>query len=44
MFDPIRNDSRFQKLAASPIPNDAKQSCRNSEIEKTRRGYPPTAW
>ena len=25
LFDHIRNDSRFQKLAASPIPNDAKQ-------------------
>jgi TolB-like protein/Tfp pilus assembly protein PilF len=24
MFDPIRNDPRFQKLAASPAPNDAK--------------------
>jgi TolB-like protein/class 3 adenylate cyclase/Tfp pilus assembly protein PilF len=25
MFDPLRNDSRFQKLVASPAPNDAKQ-------------------
>ncbi|PYL07906.1 MAG: hypothetical protein DME33_08990 [Verrucomicrobia bacterium] len=25
MFDPLRNDPRFQKLAASPAPNDAKQ-------------------
>jgi TolB-like protein/class 3 adenylate cyclase/Tfp pilus assembly protein PilF len=25
MFDPLRNDPRFQKLAASPSPNDAKQ-------------------
>jgi hypothetical protein len=25
MFDPLRNDQRFQKLAASPSPNDAKQ-------------------
>src|SRR5881296_3553378 len=25
MFDPLRNDPRFQKLAASPTPNDAKQ-------------------
>jgi TolB-like protein/Tfp pilus assembly protein PilF len=25
MFDPLRNDPRFQKLVASPAPNDAKQ-------------------
>ncbi len=25
MFDPLRNDPRFQKLAASPAPNSAKQ-------------------
>jgi tetratricopeptide (TPR) repeat protein len=25
MFDPLRNDPRFQKLVASPPPNDAKQ-------------------
>jgi TolB-like protein/class 3 adenylate cyclase/Tfp pilus assembly protein PilF len=25
MFDPLRNDPRFQKLATSPTPNDAKQ-------------------
>ena len=25
MFDPLRNDPRFQKLAASPAPNDAKR-------------------
>ena len=25
MFDPLRNDPRFQKLVASPVPNDAKQ-------------------
>jgi TolB-like protein/Tfp pilus assembly protein PilF len=25
MFDPLRNDSRFEKLVASPAPNDAKQ-------------------
>jgi serine/threonine-protein kinase len=25
MFDPLRNDPRFQKLAASPSPNDAKK-------------------
>jgi serine/threonine-protein kinase len=25
MFDPLRNDPRFQKLAASPAANDAKQ-------------------
>jgi TolB-like protein/Tfp pilus assembly protein PilF len=25
MFDPLRNDARFQKLATSPAPNDAKQ-------------------
>jgi serine/threonine-protein kinase len=25
MFDPLRNDPRFQKLIASPAPNDAKQ-------------------
>jgi tetratricopeptide (TPR) repeat protein len=25
MFDPLRNDPRFQKLAAAPTPNDAKQ-------------------
>jgi len=25
MFDPLRNDPPFQKLAASPSPNDAKQ-------------------
>jgi serine/threonine-protein kinase len=25
MFDPLRNDPRFQKLAASPAPNGAKQ-------------------
>ena len=25
MFDPLRNDPRFQKLGASPAPNDAKQ-------------------
>ena len=25
MFDPLRNDPRFQKLAASPAPKDAKQ-------------------
>jgi tetratricopeptide (TPR) repeat protein len=25
MFDPLRNDQRFQKLAASPAPKDAKQ-------------------
>ena len=25
MFDPLRNDPRFQKLAASPAPNHAKQ-------------------
>jgi TolB-like protein/class 3 adenylate cyclase/Tfp pilus assembly protein PilF len=25
MFDPLRNDARFQKLATSPTPNDAKQ-------------------
>ncbi|HEV8619379.1 MAG TPA: hypothetical protein VGQ70_07805, partial [Candidatus Udaeobacter sp.] len=25
MFDPLRNDPRFQKLAASPTPNNAKQ-------------------
>src|SRR5213596_1136930 len=25
VFDPLRNDPRFQKLAASPSPNDAKQ-------------------
>ena len=24
MFDPLRNDPRFQKLAASPAPNKAK--------------------
>jgi len=24
MFDPLRNDPRFQKLVASPAPNDAK--------------------
>jgi hypothetical protein len=22
MFDPLRNDPRFQKLAASPVPED----------------------
>jgi hypothetical protein len=22
MFDPLRNDPRFQKLAASPVPNE----------------------
>jgi serine/threonine-protein kinase len=25
MFDPLRNDPRFQKLVASPAPNDAKR-------------------
>jgi len=25
MFDPLRNDGRFQKLVASPVPNDTKQ-------------------
>ena len=25
MFDPLRNDPRFQKLAGLPAPNDAKQ-------------------
>src|SRR5947209_9984693 len=25
MFDPLRNDPRFQKLAASPAPNDTKR-------------------
>jgi tetratricopeptide (TPR) repeat protein len=25
MFDPLRNDPRFEKLVASPAPNDAKQ-------------------
>jgi TolB-like protein/class 3 adenylate cyclase/Tfp pilus assembly protein PilF len=25
MFDPLRNDPRFEKLAASPAPDDAKQ-------------------
>jgi serine/threonine-protein kinase len=25
MFDPLRNDPRFQKLAASPSRNDAKK-------------------
>ena len=25
MFDPLRNDPRFQKLVASPAPKDAKQ-------------------
>ena len=25
MFDPLRNDPRFQKLVASPAPNHAKQ-------------------
>jgi serine/threonine-protein kinase len=25
MFDPLRNDPRFQKLVASPAPSDAKQ-------------------
>jgi tetratricopeptide (TPR) repeat protein len=25
MFDPLRNDPRFQKLVASPVPNDAKR-------------------
>jgi len=25
MFDPLRNDPRFQTLAASPVPNEAKQ-------------------
>jgi hypothetical protein len=25
MFDPLRNDPRFQKLAESPAPNGAKQ-------------------
>jgi TolB-like protein/class 3 adenylate cyclase len=25
MFDPLRNDARFQKLATSPAPNDANQ-------------------
>jgi TolB-like protein/class 3 adenylate cyclase/Tfp pilus assembly protein PilF len=25
MFDPLRNDPRFQKLAASPMPSDVKQ-------------------
>ena len=25
MFDPLRNDPRFQKLVASPAPNDTKR-------------------
>jgi len=25
MFDPLRNDPRFQKLIASPAPNDTKR-------------------
>ena len=25
MFDPLRNDPRFEKLVASPAPKDAKQ-------------------
>jgi hypothetical protein len=25
MFDPLRNDPRFQKLVASPVPNAAAQ-------------------
>ena len=25
MFDPLRNDSRFEKLAASPAPNDTQR-------------------
>ena len=25
MFDPLRNDPRFQKLAASPAPNDTQR-------------------
>jgi len=25
MFDPLRNDPRFERLAASPLPNDARQ-------------------
>ena len=25
MFDPLRNNSRFQKLVASPAPNDAER-------------------
>jgi len=25
MFDSLRNDPRFEKLVASPAPNDAKQ-------------------
>jgi tetratricopeptide (TPR) repeat protein len=25
MFDPLRNDPRFESLAASPLPNDARQ-------------------
>jgi serine/threonine protein kinase/Tfp pilus assembly protein PilF len=25
MFDPLRNDQRFERLAASPLPNDARQ-------------------